>query len=169
MARHNKKQQKSAKTPAPAEKTASNSNMLLIGGVVGIIFVATALFVLTKMFGAAGDVSINTVQQSGNSQQSENTQLGGAQAADAQEIRMTVTSGSYVPSTLTVDAGKPVRWVIDGTKASGCTTYIISTELGVSKRLIKGENIVEFIAPKEKGTYGFSCGMNMVKGTMNVV
>ena len=90
-------------------------------------------------------------------------------SADAQVIRMGVTGSQYMPSTLSVSAGQAVKWLIDGSKAQGCTEFLISPELGVSTRLKKGENVVEFTAPQEKGAYGFSCSIGMVKGTINVV
>ena len=84
-----------------------------------------------------------------------------------QVIRMAVDGNAYKPSTLTVKEG-PVQWIIDGTKAVGCTQYILSQELGISKKLEKGDNIITFTPPR-KGTFRFSCGMGMVDGTINVV
>ena len=86
---------------------------------------------------------------------------------DTQIIRMAVERSAYIPSALTVKEG-PVRWVIDGTNAVGCTQYLIAQELGISKKLEKGENLITFTPPR-KGIFRFSCGMGMVDGTINVM
>jgi plastocyanin domain-containing protein len=81
---------------------------------------------------------------------------------------MAVGASEYLPAALTVEAGKPVSWVVDGTKASGCTQYLVARDFGISQRLQKGENVISFM-PTQKGTFTFMCGMGMVRGTMTVV
>src|SRR5205823_2764418 len=39
---------------------------------------------------------------------------------DSQEVAMKVTSTGYEPSNLTIKAGVPVKWMIDGAGAFGC-------------------------------------------------
>ncbi len=85
-----------------------------------------------------------------------------------QEISMKVQPFGYDPSNLTITAGVPVRWVIDGSNASGCTSSIVIPDLRVSKVLQRGRNVIEFTAPK-KGTLAFSCGMGMVRGRFTVL
>ena len=85
-----------------------------------------------------------------------------------QEIRMSVEGYSYVPDSFTVQAGKPVRWIIDATRASNCASSIVFNEFNIRQRLQKGENVIEF-TPTQKGTFQFSCSMGMVKGTMTFV
>ena len=100
--------------------------------------------------------------------ESQNAIGPGTVGGSTQEIRMAVTGGSYEPSTLTVKVGQPVRWVVDGTKAQGCTKYLLAQKIGISKSLSSGENIIEF-TPTEKGPIAFQCSMGMVRGTINVV
>lgn len=88
--------------------------------------------------------------------------------AGAQEISMSVTSYSFEPSNLTIKAGVPVRWIVDGTQASGCTSVLSIPSLNLTKYLTAGENIVEFTAPS-KGNLAFSCGMGMVRGNFTVL
>ena len=107
----------------------------------------------------------------GNSNSESAQQAGStvkATGGPAQEIRMAVEATGYEPSTLTVKAGQPVRWTVDGTNAQGCTKYLLAQKIGVSKSLAKGENIIEF-TPTEKGAISFQCSMGMVRGTINVV
>jgi sulfite exporter TauE/SafE/copper chaperone CopZ len=84
-------------------------------------------------------------------------------SANAQEIRMIVDSSGYNPSAFKLKKSVPVKWIIDGTKASGCTNEIIVPDLGIREYLKPGDNIIEF-TPQESGTINFSCGMGMVRG-----
>lgn len=87
---------------------------------------------------------------------------------NVQEIFMKVNGASYEPSEFTVEAGKPVKWVIDGTKAVGCTKYLLAQDIGVSKKLEPGNNVIEF-TPNKKGDIMFSCSMGMVTGRIRAV
>jgi len=82
---------------------------------------------------------------------------------DRQVVNMMVDYRGYTPSTFKLAKGVPVRWVIDGTGASGCTGEIIVPDLGIRKELSPGENIIEF-TPEEEGIINFSCWMGMVRG-----
>ncbi|MBM3231347.1 sulfite exporter TauE/SafE family protein [Candidatus Peregrinibacteria bacterium] len=87
---------------------------------------------------------------------------------NVQEVSMKVTSYGYEPSSLTINAGVPVRWKIDGTGATGCTSIMTIPALNISQPLRSGENIIEFTA-LEKGQLAFMCSMGMVRGTFNVI
>lgn len=75
---------------------------------------------------------------------------------------------AYDPDVLTVKAGVPVRWEIDGVNVAGCISYLQSPKLGIGIQLKQGPNVVEF-TPKKPGSYGFSCSMGMFRGTINVI
>lgn len=85
-----------------------------------------------------------------------------------QTIRMAVKGYAYEPAAFTVKAGVPVKWIVDGTKVSGCTSTILFPEFGINRRLQPGENVIEF-TPTTPGKYTFHCGMNMVRGQLTVV
>lgn len=87
-----------------------------------------------------------------------------------QVIKMAVGGprDAYDPDVLTVKAGVPVRWEIDGVNVSGCISYLQSPKLGIGIQLKKGPNVVEF-TPKKPGSYLFSCSMGMFRGTINVI
>ena len=76
---------------------------------------------------------------------------------------MHVTSRGFEPNTLTVKAGVPVRWIIQGDQVSGCTSRIVVPSFEISKNISYGENVVSFM-PVQKGEIAFSCGMGMVRG-----
>ncbi len=85
-----------------------------------------------------------------------------------QEVSIAVTRYGYEPRNLTIKAGVPVRWKIDGTGAAGCTSIMTIPALNVSQALRSGENIIEFTAPN-KGQLAFMCSMGMVRGSFNVI
>lgn len=87
---------------------------------------------------------------------------------DSQTVSMAVTTGGYEPSSLTIKAGVPVRWMIDGTQAYGCTSSIVIPALNVRRSLSRGINEVDFTAPNP-GQLAFSCSMGMVRGSFNVL
>ncbi len=87
---------------------------------------------------------------------------------DYQEIRMSVEGIDYVPSELTVEAGKPVRFIVDGTRAEGCVQYFTIPKYGISTELKAGENVFEF-TPDKTGEIPFSCAMQMSNGIIKVV
>jgi plastocyanin len=102
---------------------------------------------------------------------------GGSQQADApapiingdvQEVSMAVTPYGYEPRNLTIKAGVPVRWKIDGSGASGCTSVMTIPVLNISEPLRQGENIIEFTAT-QKGQLAFMCSMGMVRGSFTVI
>jgi len=87
-----------------------------------------------------------------------------------QEVAMTVTPyGTYEPNVITLKAGIPVRWKVDGTNAAGCTGILTIPSLNISQPLRTGENIITFTAPAQRGPLAFMCSMGMVRGTFNVI
>lgn len=87
-----------------------------------------------------------------------------------QVIKMAVgdSNAPYDPDVLTVKAGIPVRWEINGVNVAGCISYLQSRKLGIGIQLRPGLNVVEF-TPPAPGSYLFSCSMGMFRGTINVI
>ena len=145
---------KMVKKIAQKSRTPDNTKLKLGIGLAGIVLV------LAMLFAVPGLLRRNAAPEG----------LGAPvlEADGSQVIRMQVYADSYGPAEFTVEAGKPVKWVIDGSKATGCTQYLLSTELGISKRLTAGETIIDF-TPAKRGSFAFSCSMNMAKGVIHVV
>jgi plastocyanin len=135
--------------------------VVVIGVLIGVVFAlrgasdgATGAETRTQGTSVATPPSAEAVQQA-------------TQHDQYQTITMAVESIDFVPAAFEVKAGVPVRWEIDATRASGCTRYIVAKDFGISQRL-DAQNVLEF-TPQSPGTYRFSCGMNMVEGTIRVV
>jgi len=85
-----------------------------------------------------------------------------------QEIRSTLKLRSY--PEITVQAGIPVRWIIDADEnsISTCNMRMLIPEFGVDHTFEPGENIIEF-TPEEPGALSYSCWMGMIYGKIDVV
>lgn len=129
----------------------------------GALVLLLALFNLNSGFALTG-INLSSAFAGGNQQAGSAPPVNGG----VQEISMKVTNNGYEPSNLTIRAGVPVRWKIDGAGAVGCTSIMTIPSLNVSQALRQGENIIEFTAPS-KGQLAFMCSMGMVRGSFNVI
>jgi hypothetical protein len=98
-------------------------------------------------------------------------------SSEEKEIKFTDTSSEiheimvkpseYSPNNLVIKAGVPSILNFK-TEQVGCTGIVISDELGFNVRL--KENTSNFVEIKslEPGTYHYTCGMGMFKGTITV-
>ena len=121
---------------------------------IGIIVLVFAFFTLSSGLAVQG-ISLNfwASKEVGNV----------VKTANAQEINMAVTYRGYSPNVFKLQAGVPVKWIIDGQQVSGCTNEIIVPDLNIRQDIYPGQNIIEF-TPQEPGTISFSCWMGMVRG-----
>lgn len=129
----------------------------------GALVLLLAVFNLNSGFALTG-FDFSRVFATGNQPAASAPVLNGG----VQEISMAVTRYGYEPQNLTIKAGVPVRWKIDGTGAGGCTSIMTIPSLNVSQALRSGENIIEFTAP-QKGQLAFMCSMGMVRGSFTVI
>lgn len=99
---------------------------------------------------------------------SENTkEIPSQVVAGEQVIEMDQSGSGYSPSSFTVKANQPVRWIIHS-KSQSCAASVSAPKLGISEQLNLGDNIIEF-TPKSSGTFAFSCFMGMYRGSIKVV
>lgn len=84
-----------------------------------------------------------------------------------QIINSTLTSGRY--PNITVQAGVPVKWIIDAPSGSinGCNYKMLLKEYGIAHEFTEGENIIEF-TPTKSGTVQYTCWMGMIRGNIFV-
>jgi plastocyanin domain-containing protein len=87
-----------------------------------------------------------------------------------QVIKMVASGNGDDPNYFKVKAGVPVRWEITGGNSLGCNGAIISTNLfSDAVDLTPGQVSVKEFTPQTAGTFGFSCTMGMIRGTIEVV
>lgn len=130
----------------------------------GALVLLLALFNLNTGFALTG-VDLSQAFTGSNQQ---NNAAAPTIRGGVQEIAMKVTRNGYEPQNLTIKAGVPVRWKVDGTGAAGCTSIMTIPSLNISQALRSGENIIEF-TPPAKGQLAFMCSMGMVRGSFNVI
>lgn len=84
-----------------------------------------------------------------------------------QEVHVTI-KGGYIPDVIHARPGVPLRVHFRREETSPCSEEVVFPDLGVRKHLPAFETTaVDLPAPAE-GTYGFSCAMGMMHGTLKV-
>lgn len=134
----------------------NNMRAVVLQKAIGFIVLFFAFYTLSSGLAIRGiniDWFSNQEATAGNAIRQDNIQI----------INMTVDYGGYTPNVFKLEKGLPVKWIIDGTEASGCTNSIIVPDLGIRKALKTGNNIIEF-TPQKAGTINFSCSMGMARG-----
>jgi plastocyanin domain-containing protein len=88
-------------------------------------------------------------------------------AEGVQELRVRV-DGGYDPAKLRVQKGRGVRIIFDRQERAGCSEEVVMPEFGI-KRFLPAfqETVVEF-TPTTAGSFEFTCGMGMLRGTIIV-
>jgi plastocyanin domain-containing protein len=77
------------------------------------------------------------------------------------------SNGYYSPQEIRVKVGTKVRLSGDTNTLRGCMSTVIIDGYDVRKRMVAGDNTVEFVADKP-GVYGISCPMGMGGGKLIV-
>jgi uncharacterized protein len=85
-----------------------------------------------------------------------------------QLINSTLSARRY--PDITVQAGLPVRWIINAPDGSinGCNNRMIIRTYGIEHTFKPGENVIEF-TPSKTGQFDYSCWMGMITATITVV
>lgn len=84
---------------------------------------------------------------------------------DVQKISVDLSKGYYDPNQIELKAGVPAE--ITFGQSSGCTGAVQSSDLNFYEDLTAGPVTVKLPA-LQPGTYSFTCGMQMVSGTIVV-
>jgi sulfite exporter TauE/SafE/copper chaperone CopZ len=72
-------------------------------------------------------------------------------------------------AVIKVKAGIPVVWVISAEEGilNGCNDELRIKEWNISKKLVAGDNTIEF-TPQKSGTFAYSCSMGMIRSKIIV-
>lgn len=84
-----------------------------------------------------------------------------------QEIEITV-DGGYQPNRIVVDAGQPVRLNFFRKDPSPCVEQVLFPDFHQSVNLSLNQKTTVELTPEKPGKYIFHCGMNMVRGVIEV-
>jgi Cu+-exporting ATPase len=84
-----------------------------------------------------------------------------------QRVEVTVRGG-YHPDVIRVRQGVPVELVFDRQESGDCTSRVVFGDFALSATLPAFERTTVRLTPRQAGSFGFACGMNMVHGTLLV-
>lgn len=84
-----------------------------------------------------------------------------------QEVTIRV-AGGYDPSVIRVKRGQPVRLVFDRREGAGCSEEVVLPEFGIKRFLPAFQKTVVQFTPEKTGSFGFTCGMSMLRGKLTV-
>lgn len=162
----------------------SLSGLLLPDRLLGMIIVLCIIGVVAsirfnrRLYKAVSIITVMVIIVTGGialNRLNENVSLNEATAAageieivdGVQVINSTLNSGRY--PNITVQAGIPVKWVIDAPSGSinGCNYKMLLKEYGIEHEFTEGENIIEF-TPVKSGTVQYTCWMGMIRGNIFV-
>jgi plastocyanin domain-containing protein len=90
-----------------------------------------------------------------------------AQTDGRQQIDL-VVDGGYRPDRIVLRAGLPARINVLRTDRSPCSEQIVLGDFGVSRHLPTGKVVPIDLPPLRAGVYTFTCGMNMLRGQLEV-
>lgn len=126
--------------------------------IASLVLVVCAAGVALTFWGNRSAVSGESAAAADSSSASDGTD-------GVQVVTSTLTSGTY--PNITVQAGIPVKWIIDAPAGSinGCNYKMLVQEYGIAYTLEEGENIIEF-TPTEAGTVTYTCWMGMIHGNI---
>lgn len=139
---------------------ASKDRFGILNELIAVIIIFFALYSLNSGLVLAG--SSFSLQSFGGGESTISTVTG-----EEQVVKMNV-DWVFDPIEFTIKKGVPVRWEIEGINVSGCTNEIVIPKLGISKKIKKGLNVVEF-TPEKTGDIPFTCWMGMAGGVFHVI
>jgi plastocyanin domain-containing protein len=102
------------------------------------------------------------------------SQIGRAAEADAKSgatgLQQSVVrvEGGYSPSRVSLRAGRPARLVFDRREDSSCSEELVIPELGIRRFLPAHQRTSLDLPAPRAGTYEFTCGMGMLRGSVVV-
>lgn len=135
--------------------------------VAGFLVLFFALFNISNQFTVLGFPALGGSASGGSFQ----AQSGLPPIVNGEQIiSMTASGSGDSPNYFKVKAGVPVKWEITGGDSLGCNGAIISTNLfDGAVDLTPGQVAIKEFTPATAGTFGFSCTMGMIRGTIEVI
>jgi hypothetical protein len=83
-------------------------------------------------------------------------------------VLVNISMVGFDPASIDAKAGQPLKLAFFRPNAANCAREVVFPALGIRKELPPGETTVVDVTPPKSGTFGFACGMNMLKGQLIV-
>ncbi|MHB0975727.1 MAG: cupredoxin domain-containing protein [Candidatus Aquicultorales bacterium] len=88
-----------------------------------------------------------------------------AKGKNIQEVTMVIENVRFVPGSINLKKGVPVRLTIDRRENNVCSDELVIPQIGVRKVLTPfGKTVVEF-TPEQEGALNLTCQMGMMQAT----
>lgn len=88
-------------------------------------------------------------------------------ASGAQEVQVLV-KGGYSPDVIVVQAGQRIQLDFYRDETSSCSEQVVFGEFGIVRDLPAFQTTSIELTPEKPGEFHFTCGMNMLRGTLVV-
>ncbi|HEY6001523.1 MAG TPA: cupredoxin domain-containing protein [Anaeromyxobacter sp.] len=82
--------------------------------------------------------------------------------------QISVTSDGFVPASIKVKRGEPVRLVVTRKTDRTCATEIVIKDHGINQPLPLDKPVTVELTPKKSGQVRYACGMDMIYGVLQV-
>jgi len=88
--------------------------------------------------------------------------------AAVQKSTVALTEKGYEPNSLKLRRGLPAQVTFIRKVATTCGTQIVIADYDIKRALPLNEPVVVEFTPKKSGTFSFTCGMGMLRGSLIV-
>jgi len=89
-------------------------------------------------------------------------------ADDVRTVSIKVSGGTYEPAAVNVKKGEPVRLRFTRDEKPTCGDVLVIPSLNIKETIPVNDYVSIDITPEKTGDLEFTCGMNMMKGTIVV-
>ena len=85
-----------------------------------------------------------------------------------QKVSVALTEKGYEPTSLKLAKGVPALVTFIRTVTATCATQIVIADYDIKRALPLNEPVLVEFTPKKSGTFAFTCGMGMLRGSLIV-
>ena len=90
-----------------------------------------------------------------------------ATSSGVQEVDITV-KGGYSPAVIEVERGKPVQLSFYRDEENSCSEELLIPDFSIRRDLPAFKTTLVELLPQQAGTFPFTCGMGMLRGSLVV-
>jgi plastocyanin domain-containing protein len=117
----------------------------LFGGIATMLFLATSL---------CSPINVHAQRR------------GKRKLPSVQKLTVALTEKGYEPTSLKLRRGIPAQVTFIRRVAATCGTQIVIADYNIKRALRLNEPVLVEFTPKKTGTFAFTCGMGMLRGSL---
>ena len=85
-----------------------------------------------------------------------------------QKVTVALTEKGYEPASLKLRRGIPAQVTFVRKVSATCGTQVVIADYNIKRALPLNEPVLVEFTPKKTGTFAFTCGMGMLRGSLIV-